>query len=163
MAKPPRFDASSILDRGVASDAYYEPVDESSVDEEQIYHGRRVRWVGTPGYMIRVPISRVFPIQENMWFPDQLARYMQAIQEGDMLEAPAGRVHVIDQGSIEASIEETEEGELEYPFSEEDLGQPYVVLLDGNHRAFAAILSGEPFIWVYVGENYRKEAAPWME
>jgi hypothetical protein len=163
MPKPPRFDASSILERGRASDAYYEPVDASTVDEEDIYHGRKVRWVGTPGYMIRIPASRVFPMPENMWFPNQLARYVKAIKEGDLLEAPAARVFVIDQGSILGSLEQVEAGEIEYPFDESDVGQPYVVLLDGNHRAFAAILSGEPYIWAYVGENYREAAKPWME
>jgi len=163
MAKPPRYDASHILDRGRPSDAYYDPVDETKVDEEDIYHGYKVRWVGTPGYMIRIPASRVFPMPENMWFPNQMARYSQAIDDGDLLEAPAARIHVIDQGSIMGSLEQVEEGELEYPFDETDLGLPYAVLLDGNHRAFAAILSGEPYIWVYVGENYREAAKPWME
>lgn len=163
MAKPPRFDASSILDQGVPSNAYYERVDKKNVDDEDIYHGRKVKWVGTPGYMIRVPISRVFPMQENMWFPNQLARYVKAIDDGDLLEAPAARVFVIDKRSVEESRDQAEAGEIEYPFDEDDIGQPYVVLLDGNHRAFAAILSGEPFIWAYVGENYRKEAEPWME
>lgn len=163
MPKPPRFDASSLLEQGVARDKYYDPVDPDSVDEEDIYHGRRVKWVGTPGLMMRVPVSRVLPMPENMWFPNQLARYVQAIDDGDLLEPPAARVHIIDESTIQDSEERAEEGELEYPFDESDLGQPYVVLLDGNHRAFAAILSGEPFIWVYVGENYRETAKPWME
>ena len=34
-------------------------------------------------------------------------------------------------------------------------GEYYAQLLDGNHRAAAALLAGEPYIYVYVGENYR--------
>ena len=163
MARPPRFDASSILEKGRPSNAYYTPVDETEVDSEQIYHGKNVRWLGSPGLMVRIPASRVFPMPENMWFPNQLARYVKAINDGDILEVPAGRIHIIDTGSIESSEEQVEMGEIEYPFDERDLGEPYAVLLDGNHRAFAALLSGEPYIWVYVGENYREKARPWME
>lgn len=33
-------------------------------------------------------------------------------------------------------------------------------LLDGNHRAIAAIELGDPLIPVYVGENYRDDITP---
>ncbi len=162
----PRFDAQSILDRATGTtDRYYDPTPEIPDDDDyhEVYHGRKVRWLGSPGYMMKVPASRVLPMTENSWYPNQLARYMKAIEDGDLLEPPAARVHVIDEDAIAMTQEMVDDGELEEPFDEDDLGEPYVMLADGNHRGFAALLSGEPYLWVYVGERYRDEARPWME
>jgi hypothetical protein len=37
------------------------------------------------------------------------------------------------------------------------------MLTDGNHRAFAAILAGEPFIYVYVLPNHRADVFDRLE
>lgn len=164
--KGPRFDAQPILDSatGIAT-RYYDKIEEIPDDDDyhEVYHGRKVRWLGSPGYMLKVAASRVLPMIENSWYPNQLARYMQAIEDGDLLEPPAARAYIVDAGSIEASQERVDEGELEEPFDESDLGEPYVVLADGNHRGFAALLSGEPYLWVYVGENYRDAVRDLLE
>lgn len=159
----PRFDASEILSRGTPDDSYYEPVDEDMVGEDQIYHGKHARWVGTPGYMIRIPVDKIIPEFENEWYPDQLARYVEAVEDGELLEAPAARIYPIHEGTLQASQEWFEEGLIDRPFTEDDLGEPWADVRDGNHRAFAAVLAGEPYVWLYVEENSRKRAEPWME
>jgi len=43
------------------------------------------------------------------------------------------------------------------PWDRWNIGHPYVRLQNGNHHTFAAILAGEPSVWVYVLEDYRED------
>ena len=43
------------------------------------------------------------------------------------------------------------------PWAPHQVGKHYVRLVDGNHRAFAAIAAGEPSVWVYVLQDYRAD------
>jgi len=44
-----------------------------------------------------------------------------------------------------------------------DLGRVTVTLRDGNHRAYAAYLNGEPYVWVYITRGHEGERAGDLE
>ena len=135
----PRFDAEQIFSLGEPGMTDVVP---AKKDRWTVIHkGVRARWAGTKGKMMEVPASMVMPMQENIWYPDRMVDYAAAIRAGVLLDPPAARIHIVGRSLVEESRERVDEGELLYPFEEEDIDQPYAVLLDGNHRAFAAAYS----------------------
>lgn len=162
-----RFDPREL---GLVGDPTYEHFD---VDDEarevaenypQTRRVRRVRWGFQPGVMMRVKAEQVVPVIGQQWGPDQLATVLDAIERSDeiTLRPAAARVHLLGDSHVEES-EDYLSDNMTRPWDAEDVGQPYAVLVDGNHRAFAALLSGEPYIWVYVGEDYRDDVADLLE
>lgn len=165
----PRFDPSFLIE---SADPWLEH--DTSVEEpddpELIYRGRRVSWVGTPGVMLRVDADMVIAMAGNSWNPAHLAGLVELIEERRHVyfEPPAARVYVISETHVAESQQAYEDGEIEWwgmtrPWEMSDVGRYYAQLLDGNHRAFAAIAAGEPYVWVYVGENYREDVAADLE
>lgn len=126
----------------------------------KLYRGRKVQWVGTVGKMVKIPASNVLFMEGNLWNFEHASAIYQRILHGDArLRAPAGRVHRVDAAAVAQAKKYAAAGELEYqlgmerPWTKADIGTYYAQLVDGNHRASAAIAAGEPFIWVYVGED----------
>jgi hypothetical protein len=156
------------------SNEYFEPEYYSESDEDaDIYHGRYVKWdLSTCGYVIELPVSRVFVTDENMWYFGHAAAIYNHIEEGDAIldHPPAGAVYRVTEKDYLQSIEWDESGELEEqtgmsePWGKEDIGELYGYLKDGNHRFIAAVTSGETKIPFYVGENWKKnvEKDDWL-
>lgn len=165
----PRFDASDLLEMGEATYDYFDPDEVPEHDEDMLYRGRNVTWVGHPGVMMRIEADMVTPMRENIFYPDQIATLVDYIDNhpDPMLRAPPARIHFVSERIVQESQEAAEEGYLHEwtmarPWEEEDIGKPYAVLTDGNHRAFSAILAGEPYIWVYVLPNYREAVREYL-
>lgn len=120
-----------------------------------------VRWVAQKGKMVRIPRANVLFMEGNQWDIEHAASIYQYLVEGGTgpIRYPAGRVYRVAKSDVAQSEKFEEEGELEYqlgmtePWDESDIGNYYAQLVDGNHRAAAALAFGESFIWVYVGEN----------
>ena len=118
--------------------------------------------LGSP-YLVSVPVQHILFMEGNQWNFDHAAALVHAMDGENVFEPPAGRVYVIDKSSVKLSREYDAGGELEYqmnmvrPWAASDVGQLYAQLLDGNHRAAAAILAGATHIPVHVGENYRED------
>ena len=135
--------------------------------DEQLYAGRWVTWKGQPGVMMKIDADMVVATPDNPFDWGHLAFIKRAIEtsrDNVLLEAPAGRIHVVDAAHVAESQQIYEDGHIEEmgmtrPWDEDDIGRHYFFPLDGNHRAFAAIYAGEPYIWVYVGENYREDVS----
>lgn len=129
---------------------------------EPDFYGRRVRWIGT-GYIIEVSVNRVHFMEDNIWNFSHAAGVMRAMEEGLCFEVPVARVHRIRASDVQYTQAYAKRGELEYqssltrPWTRADIGQYTAQLIDGNHRAVAAMALGEKVIWVYVSENYRGE------
>jgi len=160
----PRFDASDLLEMGEPTYEYFDPEEIPEHDEDMLYRGRNVTWVGHPGVMMRIEADMVLPIRENIFYPDHIATLVDYIDNhpDPILRAPPARVHFVKEVDVEETQELEEQGYLyenymSRPWEEEDIGKPYAVLTDGNHRAFSALLAGEPYIWVYVLPNYRED------
>lgn len=143
---------------------YVREIDEDRWDEDDHHHVRKVTWVGTAGYVVRIPAKNVLFMEGNQWFPSHGAALVEGIENGTRttLQVPAARVYRVDSSRVKESQKYEKAGELEYqlsmnePWTKDEQGEYYAQLLDGNHRAAAALIAGEPYIYVYVGENYRE-------
>lgn len=122
-----------------------------------------VVWQGARGYLVTVAVENVIFMEGNQWnFGHARALYDGIMNDTNAtLDAPAGRVYRIKASDVKTSEKYDKENELEYqmsmetPWKRSDIGEYWVQLLDGNHRAAAAMLAGDSAICVYVGENYR--------
>jgi hypothetical protein len=167
----PRYDASWLLDAGDASCGHFEPVDIEDVDDDELYRGRKVSWIGEPGIMLRIDADNVVPMMGNMWGPDHFACVYEYIKNESNPVLSAGPARIYEVGEIDvtetqqAEEEGTlgEDGGMSRPWEDRDVGELYAQMLDGNHRAFAAILAGEPYVWVRVAPNYRNDVADLLE
>lgn len=140
----------------------YDYLDLPTYDGDDVYHGRKVKWdTSRSKHIILVPTKYISMTSENMWYPEHFAALLEAMETEDVAwHPPAARVYRVSKYSQEKSVEYEEEGELEEntgllePWDEDEIGQLYVDLRDGNHRALAALLLGEEIIPIIVGENY---------
>lgn len=123
----------------------------------------KMAWIVRDTYEVVIPICNVLFMEGNMWdFPHVRALRRHA-QRDRCLYPPAGRVYQVDEEHVVMSQRYAAAGELEYqmglsrPWEEHEIGQLYAQLLDGNHRALAALLEGDSHVVVYCGENYRED------
>lgn len=148
------------------SDHHAKSGDFEAADEEGVIWGRRVGWnlTGHP-YVVKVPVEKVQFMEENQWDTGHAAALLDLAERGErpVFELPAGRFYRITEEDVEQSQRWYDEDELSYQMSMEEPWQPrdagtfHVQLLDGNHRALAAMAGGEPYIYMIVGENYRDD------
>lgn len=149
----------------MVEDAY---PDESRVDfdadQEGDDHlvGHHARWLrGGSGYIVDIDVERIMLTEGNPWYPEHAAGVAKAMRDGVPFNLPAARVYRITAKDVKDSIKAEKDGKLLYeysmvrPWSRADIGQYYAQLLDGNHRAVAAMSVGESSIPVHVGPNYR--------
>lgn len=139
-------------------------IDYDAVPRGKIYEGRVVKWAGSPGYNVEIPVENIHFMEGNQWNFGHAAALLAGIKSGqlEVLEVPAGRVYRIKASDVKSSEAWAKKGQLEEqlgmntPWTKRDIGSYYAQLLDGNHRAAAAMLAREPSIVVRVGENYRE-------
>jgi len=124
---------------------------------------RHVTWIGTKGYLVQIPVENICFMEGNQWYPAHAAALLRQIESGEnhYLEAPAGRIYRVTAKDVKQSEKYEADGELDYqlgmtePWEKSDIGDYWAQLLDGNHRAAAAILAGDAYVDVYIGEDYR--------
>ena len=134
-------------------------------DDIPVYHGRNVKWdLSTFSYVVEVPVENIAVTELNLWNYNHAAGLLEYIESGDaVLEPPFARFYRIDEEAVTDSQEYAREGELEYqlgmlePWRKSDIGSFHIQLLDGNHRALAAIAAGERYIPVTIDPNYRQD------
>lgn len=152
------------LEHTEADDRFIDPA-ELEPSGEPVYRGSRVNWRSQSGYVVEVPVEKIAFMEGNIWNLSHAAALKERIERGDRPEllVPAARLYRIDADDVERTQRWDEEGELAYqmsmiePWSDRDAGTFHVQLLDGNHRALAAMAVGEPTVFVTVGENYRED------
>lgn len=143
---------------------FISPKDPSSYSPSEIHRVRRVTWIGNKGYLVAIPAKNVMFMEGNQWNLGLAAALLEGIRDGSnhVLDVPGARVYRVTAKHVRQSAKYEREGELSYqlgmtePWTRAEQGEYYAQLLDGNHRAAAALLAGEPFIYVYVGENTRE-------
>ena len=147
------------------SDLVFDPSDEDERESRwrSVIWGRNVRWAAKKGHMVQIPRANVLFIEGNQWNPEHAVAIYQYMNDnrGSMepIRLPAARVYRITSAEVKQSEKYEAEGELEEqmgmtePWTPADIGSYYGQLIDGNHRAAAALAFGEPFIWVYCAEN----------
>ena len=161
----PLLDLRSTLRHGDAEEGEDRTREDDEVLNQKygIFPGKHVQWAGVPGSVMKIDASLVLPSKNNKFYANQLANYYQAVKRGAILEAPVARVEIVTKSDVKAYQLEYEEGHLFRPLNKNDLGKPMAVLTDGNHRAFAAILAGEPWIYVHVLPLYRQDMKKYLE
>ncbi len=134
----------------------------SEDDNEPDIHGRRVKWIGN-GFIVAVDADKIHFMEGNQWRLAHAAGVMEAMRDGKPFEVPAARIRRIRKTDVTDARRHEKAGDLleQYsmvrPWTDADVGKYKAQLLDGNHRAAAAMALGEQTIYVYVSENYRKE------
>lgn len=142
----------------------FEPINLGKTPVSDLHRVKAVTWVGSKGYLVAVPVENILFMEGNQWNFGHAAGLLEGIRDGSnrILEAPAGRVYRVDAREVKMSQKYERDGELSSqlgmtePWTKEEMGQYHAQLLDGNHRAAAAILAGDPYVYVYVGENTRE-------
>lgn len=132
-------------------------------DYSELNSDRPVSWVGS-GYVVAVPVENIDFTDGNMWNFEHAAGIYTRIKEGQIryVHCPAARVMRITAADIKQSQEFEESGELEEqlrmvsPWEKSDLRDYHAYMLDGNHRALAAMAAGASYIYVHVAPNYRE-------
>ena len=144
--------------------AHVQPVDPDAWQDEDLYRVRRVIWAGHAGLLVKIPAKNVLFMVGNQWnFSHAAALWERIMDEGPVvMEVPPARVYRVTAKDVQRTAKYARDGELEdqmgmvEPWTRAEQGEYYAQLLDGNHRAAAALLAGEPYIYVYVGKNYRE-------
>jgi hypothetical protein len=136
----------------------FEPYDRDAVNRD-----RPVSWLGNH-YLLDIPVENIDFMEGNQWYLGHAAALYEGIGDGRIkyFRPPAARVYRITASDIKQSQRFERDGELEYqlsmtsPWDKYDLRTYNAQLLDGNHRALAAIAAGADTIPVYVLEGYRE-------
>lgn len=143
-----------------ADDSFVEPIEDPDA-RGSTFEGDKVNWWSDSSYVVMVATSRILFMDGNQWNQEHGAGVIASMRAGNVFEIPAGRVYRITANDVKESkrlakkCELEEQLGMERPWDSEDVGQYYAQLLDGNHRAAAAMILGEDSIPVYVSENYR--------
>lgn len=151
-----------LIESMLASDADARHVEEPTASGSEI-EGRSLRWLVNSNYVVWVAADCIQFMEGNSWNLEHAKALYDLIESGEnpLFEIPAGRVDRISKEDVIRTASEYEADELEYqrgmekPWSPKDVGLLTAQLVDGNHRALAAIAAGEHSIPVIVGENYR--------
>jgi hypothetical protein len=171
------------------------------VGDAELYAGRDVVWIGSPGRMVRVDPAYVRHIEGNIFYGDKLAAVVAGIRAAEdrvPFVAPYGQATKIGLQDIAESQEYWEDEGLDRPLTtgdedvdaylvdaagyldhfgepgdeeyeeakqemdeavaalekgDGDFGEWTFVVRDGNHRAFGALIAGEPYVWMILTDN----------
>jgi hypothetical protein len=133
-------------------------------DYDEINRDRPVSWIGYH-YLVDIPVENIDFMEGNIWYFGHAAAILEGIEDGRIkyLQPPVARVYRVTASDIKSTQKYERDGELEYqvgmtePWDKYDLRTYHAQLLDGNHRALAAIAAGADTITVYVSPNYRDQ------
>lgn len=143
----------------------YSHVAKPEIDKwDRLFDSGPVTWVGNH-YILAVPVENVNFMEGNIWNFDHAAALVEGIETGshDIFSAPPARVWRIKAGDIKRTQRHARDGDLEYeygmvvPWDRDDLRSYHAQLVDGNHRAAAAMVAGARYIYVYVLPNHREQ------
>lgn len=151
--------------RSLDTDRVFDPSEDEDREPRwrSVIYGQNVKWAAKPGHMLQIPRANVEFMPENIWDLEHAAsiyRYMREMRSSmEPIRLPAGRVHRVTVADVKMSERFEAEGELDEqlgmtePWTWDEVGTYETRLVDGNHRAAAALALGEPYIWIYVAEN----------
>lgn len=112
----PLFDADQVFgDATPDYDLMWDLIDEMpDEDEGDVYRGRRVRWLGRTGKMLRLDWDQVYSMQLNVFEPSKVATFAEMIRQGyePVLQAPIADVTWVDADSVAETQQAWARGEL---------------------------------------------------
>lgn len=126
-------------------------------------HGRNFTFVGPRGRLLKVYAEDIEPVEGNIFYFQKLQGLAAAPKFTDF-KIPLF-VGYVDPWVMSPSIyEEKIEYEDEYyEPDEDDIGEIFFQLRDGNHRTIAALISGEPYVYVQVSAITYQDYREWVE
>jgi hypothetical protein len=112
-------------------DEFYPDLEDELVsrekEEDNLYHGRNVIWIGTTGKMVRADSHYVYPIQGNIFYDEKISQLTDKINSSSekvILYAPYGRMSKVEVSEIEESIKYQEDyGHAPLTTGDEELDQ----------------------------------------
>ena len=126
-------------------------------------HGRNFMFVGPKGRLLKVCAEHIAPIEDNI-FDNLKLKGLSVAPEFSGFKIPlfVGYVQpwLMSQGRYEETVEYED---AFYEPDEDDIGEVFFQLRDGNHRTIATLLSGEPYAYVQVAANAYQDYREWVE
>lgn len=112
----PLFDADIVFEGAQPDyDLMWDFIDEMpDEDEGDVYRGRKVRWLGQEGRMIRLDWDQVHAMQLNEFEPSKVATFAEMIRQGyePVLGAPPAYLTWVDSDSVAETQQAWARGEL---------------------------------------------------
>lgn len=129
----------------------------------RIMHGRNFSYVGPKGRLLKVYAEQIQPVEGNIFYFDKLKGLAVAPKYTDFkIPIFVGYVEpwIMDQGLYDEAIDYEDEF---YEPDEDDIGEMFFQLRDGNHRTIATLISGEPYAWVQISANTYEDYRKWVD
>ena len=136
---------------------------------EDLYPMRNFVVVGTKGRMLRVYPDAAIPMDGNIFDWSKLCAVANAPKFYDFkipLIASLISPWMMTESTLEEALMYQEDGEpyVEYAeFDEDDEGEMFMQVRDGNHRLFGMLLSGEPYVWGRITSNDYQDYNEWVK
>lgn len=125
-------------------------------------HGRNYIFVGPKGRMLKVYAEDLQPAEGNIFYADKLKGLAVAPKFVDFkIPLYVGYVDPweMDEQMYQEAIDYADEF---YEPDEDDIGEVYLKLQDGNHRTLGALLSGEPYAYVQISNSAYQDYENWI-
>ncbi len=116
---------------------------------------RRVGYAGpTDGTMVPIEARYAHPIAGNIFDDGKFSALVEAIADYREPVVRPGYAHLslVDSQTIRESQEYESDIEWGEAYGRDDLGALAAQVRDGNHRTFAALAAGAPFVWVRMSD-----------
>lgn len=125
-------------------------------------HGRNFTFVGPRGRLLKVYASEVEPLEGNI-FDFQKLKGLAVAPDFTDFKIPLFVGYAAPWNMSPSIYEEKTEYEDEfYEPTEEDIGEIFFQVRDGNHRTIATLLSGEPYTYVQIYDNTYQDYQSWV-
>lgn len=128
----------------------------------QLKSAGRFMWVGPKGRMLKVYAEDIQPIEGNIFYFDKLRGLAVAPHfVGGSIPLYVGYVDpwLMTESRYQEALDYEDDF---YEPDEDDIGEIFFQLRDGNHRTIAALISGAPYAYVQVSENAHQDYREWV-
>ena len=112
--------------------------------------------------MLKVYAEDLQPVWGNIFYTDKLKGLAAAPKFVDFkIPLYVGYVDpwVMDAQTYQEAIDY---GDMYYRPDEEDIGEIFFQLRDGNHRTLGALLSGEPYAYAQISNSINQDYENWI-
>ena len=129
----------------------------------QFLSAGRFMWIGPKGRMLKVYAEDVQPIEGNIFYFEKLRGLSVAPRfVGGSIPLYVGYVDpwLMTENVYEEAVDYEDEY---YEPDEDDIGEIFFQLRDGNHRTVAALLSGAPYAYAQIDNNTYQDYRKWID
>lgn len=157
-ADDPMFDASG-LDVEIESPGYLDTVrswlpDEDEIDENDVYWGDGVGWVGIQGRMLRLPWDQIQAYPGNPFDPEKVSAFRDIIRSGDrpLIYAPPAKLTRVALDDVRETQEAERRDEL---FESHGMTRPFTT---GDDELDEFLADEADYLETYAADEDDEEA-----